>query len=140
MTEQRDLPEVKLPGALGDIARVAGREAAEKIGRKFGGVQVYFPARPRPDHWLTQLVGEDAALAIGEELTGGFSGGARIDLPTGSFGQAATKQAEADQMIREGKSERDIALATGYTSRTVRRRRAKLLGDRDSRQGSFFED
>lgn len=126
-----------LPGELGDIARVAGREAAEKIGRKLGGTRVYFPSNPAPDHWLSQLVGHEAALAIGEELTGGFPGGARIDLPNGPFGHQEGPRAKVDRMIREGASGRDIALAARYTERGVRKRKAKI---RDSRQADFFLD
>lgn len=126
-----------LPGVLGEIARVAGEDAALKVARRFGGTRVYFPAEPGPDHWLTQLVDREAALAIGEHLTGGFSGGLRIDLPVGRFGHQEGPRAKVDRMIREGASERDIALATRYTTRGVRKRKAKL---RDDRQGDFFRD
>lgn len=126
-----------LPGELGDIARVAGREAAEAIGRKLGGVRVYFPSNPGPDHWLSQLVGHKAALAICDELTGGFPGGARIDLPIGQFGHQEGPRATVDRMIREGASERDIALTARYTERGVRKRKAKI---RDSRQRDFFRE
>tara|TARA_R110002124_G_scaffold121845_1_gene280205 strand:- start:1044 stop:1190 length:147 start_codon:yes stop_codon:yes gene_type:complete len=39
------------------------------------------------------------------------------------------KRATVDRMIIAGRSERDIALATGYTTRQVRRRRARLRED-----------
>lgn len=124
-----------LPGELGDIARIAGREAAEALGRKLGGTRVYFPCYPDRNHWLSQLVGIDAALKICEELTGGFPGGRRVDLPNGPFGHQEGPRAKVDRMIREGASERDIALAARYTERGVRKRKAKL---RDSRQGDLF--
>jgi len=126
-----------LPGVLGDIARVAGEEAALAIARKFGGTRVYFPAEPAADHWLSKLVGHETALAIGDHLTGGFVGGARIDLPSGAFGHQESVRARVDRMIGEGASVRDIALATRYTERAVHKRKAKL---RDDRQDDLFSD
>lgn len=125
-----------MPGVLGDIARIAGEEAAIKLGRKMGGTRVYFPAEPRPDHWLCQLVGREAARAICDHLTGGFAGGARIDLPIGSFSHQETARAIVDRMIGEGASERDIALSARYTERGVRKRKAKL---RDDGQQDLFK-
>lgn len=124
MTQHRP----RLTGVLADIARVAGREAAVEIGRKFGGTRVYFPVTPRPDHWLTQLVGQDKADAICEELTAGRCGIA-YDLPIGAFGHQESLRAKVDRLIAEGASERDIARETAYTTRGVRKRRA-LLRDR----------
>jgi len=127
---------VFLPGVLGDIARAAGEEAALSIAQKFGGTRVYIPSKPRADHWLCGLVGEEAAQAIGDELTGGFIGGARIDLPIGPAGHQETARAKVDRMIKDGASERDIALASRYTTRGVRKRKAKL---RDDTQASLFD-
>jgi hypothetical protein len=46
----------------------------------------------------------------------------RVDLPLGPKGAAARLRAKVDRMIADDRSERDIALATGYTIRGVRRR------------------
>ena len=130
-----------LNGVLGDIARVASEDAALAIARELGGTRVYFPADPAPGHWLTKLVGSEAAKAICETLTGGFVGGARIDLPLGPTGTLEDGRSRLDALLIEGKlSERDIALETGYTTRTVRRRRAMLGKPRDSRQQDLFQD
>lgn len=115
----------RFTGCLAAIARVAGEDAALAIGRKLGGTQVYFPSEPSADHWLSQLVGHTEALKIGEELTAGV-GSIRIDVPLGEFGHAESKRAEVDRMLAEGRSERDISLATRYSTRGIRKRRAKL--------------
>ena len=127
-----------LPGVLGDIARVAGVEAALTLAEARGGTQIYVPPKPDADHWLSKLVGEDAAIAIADELTCGV-GPLRVDLPSGPRGFMALKRAEVDRMIAAGESERDIALATGYTSRGIRKRRARLA-KRDDRQANLFDD
>lgn len=131
-----NLPGV-LPGVLGEIARVAGEEAALAIAQARGGTEIYIPPAPPKDHWLSKLVGHETALEIADHLTCGISG-MRVELPTGPAGHAAQMRAKVDAMLREGRSERDIALATGYTIRGVRRRRARSGQTGDSRQLDFF--
>ena len=123
-----DPDDVQLTGVLADIARVADRDAAIAIGRKFGGTRVYFPVHPRADHWLVAMVGRTAAEAICDELTAGRCG-LSYDLPVGAFGHQETARAKVDRLLAEGRSQRDIALATRYTDRGVRKRK-KLLRDR----------
>lgn len=135
-------PAAPLPYVLDEIARIAGDDAARKVAEAYGGTRVYIPPIPGPDHWLTRLVGQDAANRIGDRFTGGFAG-ARVDIPLADTGFVARMQAKCDAMILSGKhSERDIARACEYTIRTVRRRRAALrkAGHRltDQRQGDLF--
>lgn len=122
-----------LPGVLRQIANVAGEEAALAIAAVRGGTQVYFPPRPANDHWLCQLIGPEAAEKVCDELTCGV-GPLRVDLPLGPCGHAAKARAKVDAMLGEQRSERDIALATGYTIRAIRRRRARLGPAREDRQ------
>lgn len=126
-----------LPGVLAEIAEVAGESAALAVAFERGGTQVYLPPVPAPDHWLSDLIGLDPARAVCERLTCGV-GGLRLDLPIGPAGNGAKARARIDAMIAENRSERDIARATGYTIRTVRRRRAALGKSADDRQHSLF--
>lgn len=119
-----------LSGVLAEIAAVAGEAAALAIADARGGTQVYIPPRPRPGHWLCELVGEQAAQKIADRLTCGV-GGMRVDLPLGPCGHQARARTRVDRMLVAERSERDIARATGYTTRGVRKRRAQM---RDSRQ------
>jgi hypothetical protein len=116
----------QLPGILAEIADIAGEDAALAVAAARGGTQVYIPPSPDREHWLSRLCGQPAAKAIADRLTCGV-GGMRVDLPLGPKGAAARLRAKVDRMIRENRSERDIALATGYSSRSVRRRRSQLL-------------
>jgi hypothetical protein len=131
----------RLPGILAEIADVAGEEAALAIARARGGVQIYVPPCPAEDHWLSLLLGHAAAQKVCDQLTAGV-GPRRVDVPQGPAGRLATirasDQAVIDAMIRDQRSERDIALSTGYTERSVRRRRAKLGKPADTRQISFL--
>jgi hypothetical protein len=127
-----------LPGVLAEIAAAAGEEAALAIADKLGGTEVYIPPEPGPDHWMVQTVGREAAQRIADRLTCGV-GGLRVELPLGTGGRQTRSVAKAsrkvDAMIEAGHSERDIALATGYTIRGVRKRKARR---RDSRQLRLF--
>lgn len=127
----------ELPGILREIAEVAGEEAALAIARARGGTQVYIPEKAAPGHWLTELVGLELAGAIIRQLTCEV-GGRRVDLPLGPCGHAAGQRARVDAMIRDNRSERDIALATGYSIRAVRRRRARIGRPADDRQLTFL--
>lgn len=127
-----------LPGVLAEIAAVAGEDVALTIAAHRGGTQIYIPPLPDREHWLSRLVGHKAALAIAERLTCGV-GGIRVELPLGPKGHAAKMRAKVDRLLREGElSERDIARATGYTIRAVRRRRARLNGPADDLQLSLI--
>jgi hypothetical protein len=130
-------PAHPFTGVLAEIARVAGEDAARALSRARGGTQIYLPPEPAPDHWLSQLVGHDRALAIADQLTCGV-GGMRLEIPLGDTGYAASGRAKIDAMIRDNFSERDIALATGYTTRAVRRRRKKLRENEESQQLDLF--
>ncbi len=131
------IPADPLPQVLADIARIAGEEAARRVADAVGGTQVYIPPQPGPDHWLSQLVGLEAARQIADHFTAGV-GPLRLEIPLGDVGFMASAQARCDAMLLAGRSERDIALALRYTIRGVRKRRARLKALRDSRQGSLF--
>lgn len=131
------IPADPLPQVLADIAMIAGEEAARRVAGAVGGTRVYIPPQPGPDHWLSKLVGIDAARKIADHFTAGV-GPLRIDIPLGDTGFIASQQARIDAMIVAGRSERDIALACGYTGRGVRKRKARLAALRDSRQGDLF--
>jgi hypothetical protein len=127
-----------LPGVLQEIAEVVGEEAAFAIAAARGGTQVYIPPVPPSDHWLCKLIGVELARLLADKLTMGIKG-LRLELPLGPASHAAQVRARVDAMIKAGASERDIALATRYTIRAIRRRRALLSADTDAaRQLSLF--
>lgn len=127
----------RLPGVLAEIADAAGVEAALAIADARGGTQVYIPPAPDESHWLSVLIGVEAARAVADRLTCGV-GGLRVDLPLGPAGCAARVRFEVDRLLGEGRSERDIALATRYSIRGIRRRRARLGLESDNRQLPLF--
>lgn len=125
---------VPLPPVLAQIADVVGEDAALTIATLRGGTQVYIPPVVSADHWLAQAIGHQAANELADCLTCGIKG-FRLEIPMGPMSSEAQARAQIDKMIAEGRSERDIAMATRYSIRTVRRHRAKI---RDDRQMSLF--
>ena len=115
-----------LPDILQEIADIAGEDAALAIASARGGTQVYIPPVPDIDHWLCRLIGVNNARKVADKLTEGVGIGRRVDLPLGPASSAARLRAKVDAMILEGRSERDIALATRYSIRAVRRRRKRM--------------
>lgn len=127
----------ELPAILAEIAEVAGLDAALAIADVRGGTQIYIPPAPDADHWLCRLIGREAAQKVADRLTLGV-GPRRVDLPLGPSGHQARVRAKVDAMLREGRSERDIALATRYSTRAIRRRRAQLGPVEQDRQLSLL--
>lgn len=126
-----------LPGILAEIAEAAGEDAALAIARVRGGTEIYVPPNPGADHWISRLVGLERAQAIADKLTCSLIG-RRVELPLGPHGHAEQQRAKVDALIREGRSERDIALATGYSIRGVRKRVANIGRPPDERQLSLL--
>lgn len=122
-----------LPPLLAEIAEVAGLDAALAVAAARGGSRATIPARPRPDHWLTQAVGAEAAQQICDHFRVGNSG-AVLEIPVGTQAQ---KQRRIDEMLREGVSADKIARQLQVHRTTVFRRKAS--GGHDPRQGSLFD-
>jgi len=128
-----------------ELVETAGQEAALALCRHFGGQMVYFPAPDRlsEKHPLVETVGWDAALKIAERWQG-----TACALPYGpEAGIRNELQAQVLEMAARGVSVRNIAKATGLTSRAVTRiknRGPKLPARRrrepDPRQLKLFED
>lgn len=130
-----------LPLVLAEIADVAGLDAALCLAKARGGTRVYIPSFAPDDHWLVQTVGREAADAICSHFTFNVDGvarhGTKVMIPFGPRGSIAEVRATVDRMIAAGNSIREVALATGITSRSVERRKARIR-DRDGRQARLL--
>ncbi len=112
-----------LPGFLGEIADLVGRDAALAVAQAKGGREkVWFP-RPsylKPGHWLVEAVGAEAAAKIAEQFQG-----LRIDVPLGPFaGIRAEKQAALRRALQAGSGAAEAAALAGVHQRTARRHAA----------------
>lgn len=120
-----------LPAVIAEIAEIAGMDAAWAIARAKGGRQVYIPAQAAPGHWLTDLVGLEAAQKICAFYRANSSG-MQLLIPMGS---TVRTNAEIAKAIEQGGSANQLAGEFGKHERTIRRHRARI---RDTRQGKLF--
>lgn len=123
-----------LPGVLGEIAEIAGLDAAFAVARAVGGTRVYIPRRPGPDHWLLQAVGTEAAAKIVDHFTTNQSG-TDLDIPVGPDGSYNRGKRERTKRIAElraqGLMTHHIARRVGVTRRTVQNVNRRLDRSRD---------
>ena len=127
-----------LPGLLGDIADLVGPEIALEIARHRGGTRIDLPATAQPGHWLTALVGFDAADKICRGLAttdadGKTKGAQREILPLGPTSALRAARRRARDALDRGSSVREAAREAGLHERTLWRYKAK-----DDDQGSLF--
>lgn len=128
-----------LPGILGEIAEIAGKDAAYAILHARGGTRITIPSTPPADHWLTKLIGSEAATAICNHFAQSSASGGRAGMVTeiplhNTSLQKAARRRIADE-LRSGKSASAAAREAGVHERTAWRVKAKL---RDDSQGELF--
>jgi len=120
-----------LPGALGEIAEVAGLQAALAVAEAVGGTRVDLPARLPETHWLIDVVGREAAAAIVARFrvanAEGRERGARyLYIPFGPT--AGTLRAARRRMARaldEGATVAEAARHGGLSERAAYRLKAR---------------
>lgn len=128
-----------LPLVIAEIAEVAGLDAAWALARSKGGQQVFIPARIKADHWLSKLVGFDAAQKICEH----YSTNGRGDDILIPMASTARKAQALQRAMASGLKVDQAAAAAGVHRRTVfrHRRRAKDAAPaqrrKSDRQGSL---
>ncbi|WP_273792395.1 helix-turn-helix domain-containing protein [Brucella anthropi] len=120
-----------MPEVLVEIAQVAGTEVAWEIVRAQGGVTVYIPSHPKPDHWLVELVGMEAAQKICAHFCVGKTG-IRLTIPMGKYTNSRERLVKA---LEAGMTAPQAALAAGMHERSAYRARKRI---RKSKQGNLF--
>lgn len=135
-----------LPGILGEIATVAGAEAACKLAVAKGGRRVRIPGRLRPGCWLSECVGEAAAAKIVEHFrvinADGRPQGLDVELPiafAGSIARATRLARETvARTIEDGGSVREAARRAGVTERAAWKMKRRFREGGNGGQGSLF--
>lgn len=122
----------QLPETLREIAEVIGLEATIALVRARGGTSIYIPAYSKDDHWLTKVVGKDAADALCAHfrvMPGNRAVGAEILLPIWGVSTLDQARAQAYAALEaaeaEGLSGNECVRRSGLSLRTVRRHRAR---------------
>lgn len=114
MSQWADLPVEILPAILRDFVRLIGLPATMRIVEHFGGVRLYIPINPHPDHHLAKLIGLDNLVKLSKVY--GLED--HFDIPRATH---ALRQLR-NQKIRSEygpKSARTLALENNLTERSV---------------------
>jgi len=110
-----------LPLLLQDWVELIGLDNTMKMVERWGGVRAYIP-QPKsltPDHWLPQLIGMEAAVALAQ-----VHGGEGPLVPMAARALDKLKEALIRIDIGNGMSVRDIALKHRVHERRVWRIKA----------------
>ncbi len=118
-----------LPGIAGQIEALIGLDLTMKLLRERGGTGVMIPTRARGTV-LAGIIGEEATETLIREL-----GHGPITLPCATLRGAGARRLVALEMLRQGASLREVALACDMHVRSVSRLRARLKDD--DRQGKL---
>ena len=118
-------PVLHLPEVLSHIAAATDVDTALKIAAAYGGIRMYFPARPDAGHWLTKLVGPETALKVVGALVAD-QGGIDILIPMGPDASKRRRWRRMRDLIDLGLPKRQIARSCGVHERTVQAHRNGL--------------
>lgn len=112
-----------IPMSLVDVAETLGMRVALALIQHFGGLEVKFPAAPKPDHPVILALGEADGLALCQ-----FLSGAQIYVPHAR--PARSVRADVMRMEACGMDRTAIARTLGVSTRHVRRMANRADDDR----------
>lgn len=126
-----NLTQTSLPPVLQELAELIGLSAALKLAAAYPGVAVYIPSKPHQGHPLSMIVGYENLKRLADVY-----GQDNLKMP--NIAVRNMKHQLVRELRAEGKSIRDAALATGFTTRRVEQ---LCAGDKaaDKRQSDLFK-
>ncbi len=108
------------PDIAGEIEAVIGTELACLLLRRWGGCQINVPVHAKGSK-LAEVIGMEAANAIIRTI-----GHGKITLPCGSMRGVGRRRTEAKEMLRQGSSLQQVALACDIHTRTASNYRRQI--------------
>lgn len=125
-----------LTGIAAQIEQAIGRDLTDRLLRERGGCEINIPDKARGSR-LAGIIGDEATKALIYEI-----GPGRYVLPVSHMRGTGGRKRRAIAMLREGRSNREVALACDLHTRTVTNYRAELAaGDaEDDQLPLLFED
>jgi Mor family transcriptional regulator len=124
-----------LPPRLQKMVSLIGLPATMLLVEHFGGLRIYMPATPTPEHPFAELIGFDNLVRLCQEIA--IDGvGDRFLLPRAQRALIAVRNAKICAEYRDGKSARMLAADHRMTERHVERIVSGVQSD-DPRQASL---
>ena len=119
-----------------ELVGVAGIAAAWALVQERGGQEIYLPTRAGKSHWLTKVVGQDAATKICNYYRANHT--TRLLIPSMRY----NRQGEAIvRALERGATRAEAAALSGAHVRTISRYRRRMGiadEDDDGSQGDLF--
>lgn len=109
-----------LPGVLQEFVRLIGLPATMLLVEKFGGLRIYIPLNPTPEHHFAQLIGFDKLQRLSAE----YGREDHFELPKAERALLALRNAKI-RADRATKSIRQLASEYGMTERHI----VRIIGD-----------
>ncbi|MCA0213117.1 MAG: hypothetical protein LCH79_08075 [Proteobacteria bacterium] len=116
MKNWADLSTNLLPKLLQDFVRLIGLQATMLLVERFGGLRIYIPLHPTPEHHFAQLIGFDNLV----KLAGEFGRETHFELPKAQQALLAVRNAKMRSEYGP-KSLRVLAAEYKLTERQVTR-------------------
>ncbi len=110
------------------FVEIIGKVDTEKLLRERGGTEISIPKKA-DNSALSKIIGLEAT----NRLIKGFGDG-KVVLPCGDYRGEAGRKKRAIEMLKEGKSPNEIALACDMHSRTVWKYKAEMLKEETNSQ------
>lgn len=113
----------EFPETMRLVAEIIGTEDTIKLGNHRGGTRLYFPKRPRRDHWLVDVIGWKKF-----ERLAWYFGGESIEIPKFSSYHLSILEDQIAARSAAGHTAADLARRYGYSERGIRKilRRVRL--------------
>lgn len=109
-----------LPPRLREFARLIGLSATMSFVARYGGLRIYIPANPPPDHPFAALIGFDNLRALSAEYAVDGTG-LRFVLPKAQRALDAIRNEQIRTDYSTGKSIRALAAEHSLVERQVSR-------------------
>lgn len=132
-----DIDLADLPPSLADLARLIGLSRALALARARPGVRIYVPLDEATleDHWLTRLIGFEAA----QKMVRHYGGDGHFLVPRAWRAALAARNRGIVRAYLAGASQRALALEHGLTERQICGIVAAAGARRASGQADLFE-
>lgn len=114
MHDELDIGE--LPASLQEMVRVIGLPATLSLVDLRGGIRLYVPFEMTPEHWLSRLIGFEAAVKLARY----YGGQDPFFIPRALNAMIAARNKVIKDKYSKGKTQAQLAREFNLTERWVR--------------------
>ena len=121
-----------LPPRAQEIAECIGLPDFLRLVEWRGGVDIYIPEIPKPGQQLVKIIGLESARKLAYQYAG------KLEIPKCDAAARVALHAAIVQRRKDGESEMQVALDTGFTGRWIRKIYARHCQETNDEQQNLF--